>query len=661
MTQTTPEERKLVSEITQNRKSGKVAIATLHTDDRVLARITDGIYRQPASALRELISNAYDADAANVIIHTDAPRFNQITIRDDGNGMDIAALARLIHHIGGSIKRRTEGAAFGLTSKRDPTLSPKGRRLIGKIGIGLFSVSQLTRHFQIVTKVKGKDYRLVAEVILRTYTEDELARSVGGSQSPDKIKTGTVRIVSVPAEDSATHGTEVILMDLRPQAKALLQSKETWDLVGDGSLDAQGIMPHVRVPSFHVGQADATSDRVTRTPKLPWGTDDKPESRFRKLYQAIIDEIGTTEQNPRLETALDNYLRTLWTLSLSAPVNYIEGHPFDLRKDNELGLYCLQPSAAGQAKPLALKLNEKVRERLGLRAPERGTNELRFRVFVDDIELLRPIRFLNLPETSQAIKTPMVFVGSDAPDLSKINAEERGGDLAFEAYFLWAPKIVPRENNGLLIRISDASGTLFDETFAKYQVSELTRLKQITAEVFILKGLDAALNIDRESFNYAHPHYQYIMRWVHRALRQVMNTLKQAAADARERTIQRTQAVTAQSLEGIVAEEVARASRDADAKPTDVDISESSDAEIGRERKKGRLALRADRIFQPLPEPKRTGKRNRVDRELFRRQIKAVAQVLNAYGLLDDLTYDQQEELLRAIVAIFAVDGGKRP
>jgi hypothetical protein len=120
------------------------------------------------------------------------------------------------------------------------------------------------------------------------------------------------------------------------------------------------------------------------------------------------------------------------------------------------------------------------------------------------VELLRPIRFHDLPQTSQAIKQPILFVGSTAPDLSKISSEERGGELAFEAYFLWAPKIVPKENNGLLIRISDAAGTLFDDSFGKYQVSELTRLKQITAEIFVLKGLDAALNIDRESFNTFH-------------------------------------------------------------------------------------------------------------------------------------------------------------
>src|ERR1700680_2155089 len=76
--------------------------AFLATDQRVLARITDGIYRQPASALRELISNAYDADAREVAILTDAPRFSSIVVRDDGFGLSPATLAHLIKNIGGS-------------------------------------------------------------------------------------------------------------------------------------------------------------------------------------------------------------------------------------------------------------------------------------------------------------------------------------------------------------------------------------------------------------------------------------------------------------------------------------------------------------------------------------------------------------------------------
>lgn len=648
------DEKKLVADIVRNQKTGKVSHATLRTDDRILARITDGIYRQPASAIRELITNAYDADAESVIIQTDVPRFKQITIRDDGHGMDIAALARLIHHIGGSAKRKDGGSEFGVTNPKDPSLSPAGRRLIGKIGIGLFSVSQLTRHFQVVTKVKGNSYRLVAEVILHTYTEDEIQK-IKKDADVEKVTTGKVRIVSVPAEDKEVHGTEIILMDLRPQARDLLRTKELWDIVGVGKPDDQGILPQIRIPSYHVGWTDPSGDKILTKPKLPWSRDQNSEDKFKKLYQAILDEVGVTEQRPRLDLTLDNYLRMLWTLSLAAPINYIEEHPFDLKSDAELGLYALQPSVAGQARHLRLRGNTRLRDSLELKAPERGESKLPFRVFVDDIELFRPIRFHNLPQTSQAIKTPKLFVGKAKPDLSKISSEERGGDLEFEAYFLWAPKIVPKENNGLLIRISDASGTLFDESFAKYQVSELTRLSQITAEIFVIRGLDAALNIDRESFNTSHPHYQFIMRWVHRALRQLVNTLKQLAADVRSSALEAKQLESERTLEMLVEKEVVRITGDETSSPADVDLTSSDAKQIASERTKGKLALSAKKIFEVMPKPRRTGRRSASEGQLFRQQIKSVAQVLDAYGLLKGLTYQEQEELLSAIVAIFSV------
>src|SRR5262245_5842159 len=91
----TDREKALVSDIQTKLKTGKPSEAFLETDERVLARITDGIYRQPSSALRELIANAYDADAENVYIQTDCPRFQQIRVRDDGHGLSIKALSNL--------------------------------------------------------------------------------------------------------------------------------------------------------------------------------------------------------------------------------------------------------------------------------------------------------------------------------------------------------------------------------------------------------------------------------------------------------------------------------------------------------------------------------------------------------------------------------------
>ncbi len=103
----------LALDIRRGRASGEPVRTTLRVDDRVLARVTDGIYRRPSSAFRELISNAYDADATEVILQTDAPRFQRIVVRDNGRGMSPEALADLVTHIGGSSKRTAKGKRLG--------------------------------------------------------------------------------------------------------------------------------------------------------------------------------------------------------------------------------------------------------------------------------------------------------------------------------------------------------------------------------------------------------------------------------------------------------------------------------------------------------------------------------------------------------------------
>ena len=643
-------EETLISQINQNLNTGKISEAKLATDDRILARITDGIYRQPASALRELISNAYDADATNVYIETDSPIFSKISVRDDGNGLTVEGLSSLIHHIGGSPKRTRAGIKLGVVNKVDPSLSPAGRRLIGKIGIGLFSVAQLTRHFQIITKTKDSSHRLVAEVTLKTYTEDDLAKLP--NRDNVTFETGTVRIQAFPAENKASHGTEIILLNLRPQTKELLQSRDVWLHVDAGNDPAQ-MGEARRPPTFHIGRMEPGSKELLSVPeKLPWDRNDPSETRFAKMYQAIVDQVGVEESTPKLETLLDNYLRMLWTLSMSAPIDYINGHPFDLEATDKLTYYHLANTPKGQAAIVSLQKGEKLRSRLDLLAPERG-NRTPFRIVVDEVELLRPIRFNDLPQTSHAVKTPMLFIGKSSPDLSAIPKEIRGGDLAFEAYFLWAPKIVPKENVGVLVRISDASGTLFDESFIKYQVSEQTRLRQITAEIFVLKGLDAALNIDRESFNYAHPHYQYLMKWVHSALRQLANTQKSVSTEVRTEAKSVQQGRSKKAVGAKIAEAIREAGKDPETETAEVMFELGGGNGLAKRRSSGILALDPKVVLSPLPEARRSTKAKKGERELYEEKIKGVAQILEAYGVFEEMSYSKQQKLLRAILAVF--------
>lgn len=208
----------LVDRIEQSRRDGGVVQTALTTDKRVLARVTDGIYRQPGSALRELISNAYDADAKRVLVQTDRPRFRRIIVRDDGAGMNIEALAHMIRHIGGSAKRSASGGGLGVTDTSDSAFSPGGRRLIGRLGIGLFSVSQLTQRFQVATKREGESWRSIASVTLQPYSEP------GESDESATVTTGLVQIWQESAADVEAHGTTVNLDSIRPSALKTLQT-----------------------------------------------------------------------------------------------------------------------------------------------------------------------------------------------------------------------------------------------------------------------------------------------------------------------------------------------------------------------------------------------------------------------------------------------------
>src|SRR4051794_24535519 len=119
-THKTATDEELIGKIEDSIRLGTAFDTQLETDERVLARVTDGIYRQPWSALREMIANAYDADATTVSISTDPPRFGTIKVSDDGIGMGPQALANMVRHIGGSAKRTQRGPKIGVTSRGDP-------------------------------------------------------------------------------------------------------------------------------------------------------------------------------------------------------------------------------------------------------------------------------------------------------------------------------------------------------------------------------------------------------------------------------------------------------------------------------------------------------------------------------------------------------------
>lgn len=634
---------------------GQVVLTKLAASEQVIARVTDGIYRQPASALRELISNAWDADATSVTILTDAPRFSRIYVRDDGSGMSHETLARLLKSIGGSAKRRDEGKELGITSPEDPEKTPGGRPIIGKIGIGLFSISQLARRFEIITKTRGSTYRLVAQITLRTYSENAISEA--DDEGRDEYLSGQVLIRRERTDDVDAHGTDIILDDVKPRVRDILRSADRWESVAEreaawnrGDLEAWSSM-RVEAPTFHSGYigtlVDPSDDVAVLKvpPKLPWTAQDPPDSRMAKLVDAVEGEFSRLDR-PDLASTLDTYLEMLWTLGLSAPVEYVDKHPFELTQADNIQLFWIMRE---RGKGLALDLSGGKTVRQAVEEQVKGSPRLQdgldpvggFSVFVDGVKLKRPIRFKYYQTERRGLENAVMFVGRFEPNLSDISESARGGTLALDAYLFWTGRIVPKENNGVLIRIRGASGASFDPTFLNYQVSEQTRLRQITSELFVWRGLDAALNIDRESFNYAHPHVQLVTLWLHGAIRQLTNRLKDEAQRLRD-TRRQIEAEIEKTSVGRTAINVWRR-RQGDRPLPEVVIADNPSEALSA-RQAGYVPV----LRSAVPTAAKASERG--TRES---QTAALVQILSAYDVLEGRSYEEQQELIEAILKVF--------
>lgn len=249
--------------------------------EKIIADISTGIYRTPAAALKELIANAYDADATEVRIHTDVPRFSQLVVKDDGCGMQLERFLEVLQHIGGSRKRLD--SPTGVTPIH-------GRKYIGRIGIGLLAVAQLGQRFYVSSTVKGEKTRFLAEVDLRPFhKEDAALRRLGAGvdgDGDDVVDIGSVRYVEGLPESSSSHYTVITV----PDPKAGLISEMLSQM-----REFVGSKPHYTL---------------------------KNRARdFRKI-------VETVQSSKRADIVLDSYHYLAWELGLLCPVKYLDGGPF---------------------------------------------------------------------------------------------------------------------------------------------------------------------------------------------------------------------------------------------------------------------------------------------------------------------------------------------
>ena len=375
------------------------------------------------------------------------------------------------------------------------------------------------RKFEYVEIEKIKPHEKNA----RTHSEEQIQKI---EERGADFETGTVDVYTVPADNIEAHGTDIIVRNLKRSAIDQLKSVNIWNqTTTDDDDDINSIINEIK-PAFHIGEIDNEHNIIKEKANLPWKNTESSRDKFVSLYQNLID-LQTNDKYPSIEKNLDSYLKMLWILGLSLPVEYISDSPEELSSDECKYVYEIQNNETSSKK---IETKGKYGDILNLHS-QIGND---FKVFVDDVQILRPIKFIEETKTDAQFKDNIIFYGKFEPDLSTLDPEMTGGKLKLEAIIKWAPRIVPKEHVGVSIRINGASGALFDPEFMNWQLAEYMLKKQMTIEINILDGFESALNIDRESFNFAHPHYQLVMRWLHKALRQVVNVIKSKKKEKKE-------------------------------------------------------------------------------------------------------------------------------
>lgn len=113
-------------------------------DKRHIVSIGERLYTESVELIRELVNNAYDADATEVYIEITPER---IEIKDNGSGMDLEGLSQYFN--------------IGSDEKVIHSRSPKlGRARIGQFGIGKFASLAAASRFEVITQNKDFSARV---------------------------------------------------------------------------------------------------------------------------------------------------------------------------------------------------------------------------------------------------------------------------------------------------------------------------------------------------------------------------------------------------------------------------------------------------------------------------------------------------------------------
>jgi hypothetical protein len=162
------------------------------------------------------------------------------------------------------------------------------------------------------------------------------------------------------------------------------------------------------------------------------------------------------------------------------------------------------------------------------------------------------------------------------------------------------------------------------------------------------------LNIDRESFNTAHPHSVYITKWLHSALRQLATAQKRLAGEVRAKSRAKSKERKQSQIRNVAKEVWSEESEDSASEPPEIQFSET-----GRKTNDSESDAYVFSRSSVIPElPGRQTAKVRAHAVILEEKLKAITQILASFGILDELSKRKQEQLLQSIYRILEQSEG---
>jgi len=231
--------------------------------------ISEGTYTSFAHALKEFVSNAFDADAERVDISVDDD-CSSILVRDDGVGMTLGDFRD--HYA--SIARTGKGAARTPRGRTN-----KGRRKIGRFGIGSLAVVGAAGRLSVrsVRRYSGEGFEASIDLAALRAQFDKGEDLSAHWQFDTKEWSG---------ERRDSHWTEIELADLQPDVQDTLRRPGQRDL-GD-SLESVQQLSGIDQLGWQLGMICPVAYSETYPVLKPY----LDRSRDRLLYSRSRELLG---------------------------------------------------------------------------------------------------------------------------------------------------------------------------------------------------------------------------------------------------------------------------------------------------------------------------------------------------------------------------------